>query len=112
MKLRVSERGKAIVALRLKRRIACASGTVRSVRVGTFRQRRVFLHVHRDGTFSGRTRLRRSRGSDVVGGRLNMNGRFLRRGRRVRGSFRERPKLNDGMSCDTGVVNFSLRLRR
>ena len=105
---RLSPSENSFIRLLAERELACRKGTVRSFRLGAYRQRRVFVRVGSNGAFRGSVRTRGPRGSLVRLGRFTIKGRILTDS--ARGVFRERVRLRDGTRCDSGRIRFAIPL--
>jgi hypothetical protein len=106
----VSSSGKRVRGLRVTVLVVCKRGTLTSGRRMRFRQASDFIAVHRDGTFSGYTRVRPAPGSTIRSGRFILNGRFRTR-RRATGSLLEKVRLAGGLRCNSGEIHFAVRAR-
>ena len=107
---RYARGSKKVRRFRVTVEIKCEGDGITSVRRVRFRQTSSFIHVNRDRTFSGDTRIKGDRGDEVRSGKFAVNGRFVSR-RRVRGSLHERLRVAGGLRCDSGQIHFSARRR-
>ena len=103
--LRTDADGTAVRSFTIRRSFNCGAGSP----TGTFRQSSGIMVVKPDGRFWGHDQVQPSTGGSIDRGQFTIHGRFGRRGGAVRGTYRERVRLENGTRCDTGEIRYRLK---
>jgi hypothetical protein len=111
VRFKVTPDGDLIKRFVIARDLVCRRGKRRTGLTGHFRQRGARIELRRNGRFHAEPRVEGGGQSKISGGRVCIRGSFYRKGRIMRGRYREVVRLRDGSLCRSGLVKFMARVR-